>query len=64
MTHPNEAFDSKRLLQEVWDYPNDTGSPDLVRMNIKNLRRKIEPDSGNPQFILTISRHGYAIAKK
>jgi DNA-binding response OmpR family regulator len=64
MTHPDEAFSSERLLQEVWDYPNDMGSPDLVRMHIKNLRRKIEPDSGNPQFILTISRHGYTIAKE
>jgi two-component system alkaline phosphatase synthesis response regulator PhoP/two-component system response regulator RpaA len=38
------------------------GSPDLVRMHIRNLRRKIEPDSGKPQFILTVSRHGYTIA--
>lgn len=63
MTHPGETFSSERLLHEVWDYPSDMGSPDLVRMHIKNLRRKIEPDSGKPQFILTISRHGYTIAK-
>jgi two-component system alkaline phosphatase synthesis response regulator PhoP/two-component system response regulator RpaA len=40
------------------------GSPDLVRMHIKNLRRKIEPDARNPQYILTISRHGYTIARQ
>ena len=64
MTHPDDVFSSDRLLREVWDYPTDLGSPDLVRMHIKNLRRKIEPDSSNPQFILTISRHGYTIAKE
>jgi DNA-binding response OmpR family regulator len=63
MTHPDEIFSSERLLQEVWDYPSDMGSPDLVRMHIKNLRRKIEPDARNPQYILTISRHGYTIAR-
>jgi two-component system response regulator RpaA len=63
MTHPEETFSSERLLREVWDYPSDVGSPDLVRMHIKNLRRKIEPDSSKPRFILTIFRHGYTIAK-
>ncbi len=64
MSHPNDIFSSERLLHEVWDYPSDVGSPDLVRMHIKNLRRKIEPDSSNPRFILTIPRHGYTIAKE
>ena len=63
MTHPGETFSSERLLREVWDYPGDMGSTDLVRMHIKNLRRKIEPDSHEPRFILTVSRHGYTIAK-
>jgi DNA-binding response OmpR family regulator len=62
MTHPNEVFTSDRLLQEVWDYPSESGSPDLVRMHIKNLRTKIEKDPSKPQFILTIPRRGYTIA--
>ena len=64
MSHPNDIFSSERLLHEVWDYPSDVGSPDLVRMHIKNLRRKIEPDSNHPRFILTIPSHGYTIAKE
>ncbi|MCB9076797.1 MAG: response regulator transcription factor [Anaerolineaceae bacterium] len=62
MTHPNEVFTSDRLLKEVWDYPSESGSPDLVRMHIKNLRRKVEEDPSKPQFILTIPRRGYTIA--
>lgn len=64
MTHSNEVFTSDKLLQEVWDYPADTGSPDLVRMHIKNLRNKIETDPRNPQVIITIPRRGYTIAGK
>jgi DNA-binding response OmpR family regulator len=62
MTHPNEVFTSERLLKEVWDYPSESGSPDLVRMHIKNLRNKIEVDPHNPEYILTIPRRGYTIA--
>jgi two-component system alkaline phosphatase synthesis response regulator PhoP/two-component system response regulator RpaA len=62
MMHPNEVFTSDRLLQEVWNYPSESGSPDLVRMHIRNIRNKIEPDPSSPRFILTIPRRGYTIA--
>lgn len=62
MSHPGQVFSGERLLRELWDYPSDTGSPDLVRMHIRNLRLKIEPDSQTPRFILTVPRHGYTIA--
>ncbi len=62
MMHSDEVFNSDRLLQEVWDYPSESGSPDLVRMHIKNLRSKIESDPSQPEFILTIPRRGYTIA--
>ncbi|MCG3210104.1 MAG: Transcriptional regulatory protein WalR [Anaerolineae bacterium] len=62
MSHPGQVFSGERLLRELWDYPSDTGSPDLVRMHVRNLRLKIEPDSRNPRFLLTVPRHGYTIA--
>ncbi len=64
MSHPNQVFSGERLLRELWDYPSDTGSPDLVRMHIRNLRLKVEADSRTPEYILTIPRHGYTIASK
>ena len=64
MVHPNEVFTSDRLLQEVWDYPSESGSPDLVRMHIKNLRQKIETDPRKPEHIITIPRRGYTIASE
>jgi DNA-binding response OmpR family regulator len=62
MSHPNEVFSPERLLQEVWDYPHDTGSPDLVRVHIKNLRSKIEVNPTKPKFIRTIKGHGYTVS--
>ena len=61
MTHPGEIFSPSRLLDEVWDYPSDAGSPDLVRVHIKNLRERIEDDPRNPLFIRTVPGYGYTI---
>lgn len=61
MTHPGEIFSPTRLLDEVWDYPSDSGSPDLVRVHIKNLREKIEENPREPAFIKTIPGYGYTI---
>jgi DNA-binding response OmpR family regulator len=63
MSHPGEVFSSIRLLQAVWDYPTDTGSTDLVRVHIKNIRGKIEPDPKHPVYIKTVPRRGYTMPK-
>ncbi|GAB4475486.1 MAG: response regulator transcription factor [Anaerolineales bacterium] len=61
MSHPGQVFSPARLLDEVWDYPSDAGSPDLVRVHIKNLRERIEEDPSHPKFIRTIPGYGYTI---
>jgi DNA-binding response OmpR family regulator len=61
MSNAGQVFSSERLLQEVWDFPYDTGSTDLVRAHIKNLREKIESNSRAPIYLRTIPRHGYTI---
>ena len=61
MSHPGEIFSPARLLDEIWDYPSDAGSPDLVRVHIKNLRNRIETDPLFPAFIETIPGYGYTI---
>ena len=63
MSHAGQVFSSDRLLQEVWDFPYDTGSTDLVRAHIKNLREKIEPNPRSPIYLRTVPRHGYMIAE-
>ena len=61
MSHPGEIFSPSRLLDEVWDYPSDTGSSDLVRVHIRNLRERIEKDPRNPVIIKTVAGYGYTI---
>jgi len=61
MRHPGEIFSPNRLLDEVWDYPSDTGSPDLVRVHVKNLRERVEDDPRTPTFIRTVPGYGYTI---
>jgi DNA-binding response OmpR family regulator len=64
MSHPGEIFSPARLLDEVWDYPSDAGSPDLVRVHIKNLRERVEDDAHNPKFIETVAGYGYTIREE
>jgi len=61
MTHPNKIFSPALLLDEVWDYPSETGSADLVRVHIKNIREVVEVDPKNPVFIKTVQGYGYTI---
>ena len=62
MSNPDQVFTSQQLLQDVWDYPPEAGSPELVRAHIKNLRDKIEPESSAPTYIRTIQGHGYTFS--
>lgn len=62
MLHAGEVFSPNRLLDEVWDYPSHTGSQDLVRVHIKNLRKRIEKDPHHPQFIRTVPGFGYTVS--
>jgi DNA-binding response OmpR family regulator len=62
MSNAGQVFTSQQLLQDVWDYPRDTGSPELVRAHIKNLRDKIEPEPATPTYIRTIQGHGYTFS--
>lgn len=65
MEHTNQALSPDHLLQAVWDYPPDTGDPDLVRAHVRNLRAKLESgesgDSG-AHYIRTIHGVGYMIS--
>lgn len=62
MSNADQVFNSQQLLQDVWDYPRDTGSPELVRAHIKNLREKLEPAPSDPIYICTVQGHGYTFS--
>ena len=61
MLHAGQVLSTEQLLHQVWHYPPGTGSPELVRAHIKNLRNKIEPNPKEPLFLKTVGRFGYTI---
>lgn len=50
----------RRLLRQVWGpgYANDVH---LLRVNVSNLRQKIEPEPARPRYILTEPGVGYRL---
>ncbi len=51
----------KRLLEHVWGPAYLTASHHMLHVNISNLRRKIERDPTQPEYILTETRVGYRL---
>lgn len=49
------------LLREVWGYQDEVHSR-TVDTHIAELRRKLEPDAGHPQYLLTVRKAGYRLA--
>jgi DNA-binding response OmpR family regulator len=48
----------EQLIEIVFGYDFD-GSDRTVDVHIKNIRKKIEEDSKNPKYILTVTKVGY-----
>ena len=60
VTHAGKVLTHHQLLRQVWGigYEADTH---MLRVNISNLRRKLEPDPTRPQYILTEPGVGYRL---
>jgi two-component system KDP operon response regulator KdpE len=59
--HANRVVVHNDLLSAVWGpaYRNDV---DYLRAYVRYLRRKLEPDPSNPQYVLTSQGVGYMLA--
>lgn len=58
MESKNHSLSREEILRKVWG-DNYFGDPKIVDVNIRRLRRKIEEDSSNPQYIKTVWGYGY-----
>jgi two-component system KDP operon response regulator KdpE len=58
--HPGRVLTHRQLLQKVWGDAYETEAH-LLRVNMSNLRRKIEPDPTRPRFIITEPGVGYRL---
>lgn len=60
VTHAGRVLTHQQILRQVWGvgYANELH---LLRVNISNLRHKIEPDPARPSYILTEPGVGYRL---
>jgi two-component system KDP operon response regulator KdpE len=56
--HTNQAVPHRELLQAVWG-PDYGDQVEYLRVFIMNLRKKIEPNPDNPEYIVTEPWIGY-----
>ena len=52
------TYDS--IIKHIWGV-NPGGDTRILRVNITNIRKKIEKDTSNPEFIITEPGIGYRI---
>lgn len=58
--HAGKVLTHRQMLREVWGVAYESENH-LLRVNISNLRRKIEPDPNRPEYILTEPGIGYRL---
>lgn len=59
ITHAGKVITHRQLLKLVWGENYD--DMHILRVNISNLRRKIETDPARPRYIVTESGVGYRV---
>jgi two-component system alkaline phosphatase synthesis response regulator PhoP len=60
--HPGRPFSREQLMELVYDVAYG-GYDRAIDSHIKNLRRKIEPDSRQPHYVLTVYGIGYKLGE-
>ena len=63
MATPGRVFTRSELLDRVLGQESDVFER-TIDAHVKNLRRKIEPDPGHPQYVITVRGAGYRFARE
>jgi DNA-binding response OmpR family regulator len=59
--HPGQTFSRAQLLDRLHGVAYE-GFDRSIDAHVKNLRRKLEPDPAEPQYVLTVYGIGYKFA--
>ncbi|WP_127529338.1 response regulator transcription factor [Paenibacillus kobensis] len=59
--HPGRTFSREELVEKVLGFDFE-GDARAIDQHVKNLRYKIESDSKNPQYVITVFAVGYRFA--
>jgi DNA-binding response OmpR family regulator len=57
-SHPGRVYSRRMLLEALWGSA-DFRDPRTIDVHVRHLREKLERDSRNPEFILTVRSVGY-----
>lgn len=60
MQRHGQTVSPSEILKEVWGYDPDDDI-ETIRVHIRHLRTKLEPDPRHPQFIKTVYGAGYCL---
>jgi two-component system KDP operon response regulator KdpE len=60
VAHAGKVLTHRQLLRQVWGAGYE-GEAHLLRVNMSNLRHKLEPDAARPHYILTEPGVGYRL---
>jgi two-component system KDP operon response regulator KdpE len=60
VTDAGKVLTHHQLLRQVWGVGYDQ-EVHMLRVNVSNLRRKIEPDPARPRYVLTEPGVGYRL---
>lgn len=58
VSHPGKVFSKETLFDEIWGL-DPLGDTATVAVHVQRIRKKIEKDPGNPEYIETLWGTGY-----
>lgn len=61
MQNPGVPFSREDLLEKVWGYGDFLGDVNTVDVTVSRLRKKLERDPSNPEYLITKRGVGYYI---
>ena len=56
-----KVFSAEELYEKIWNEPYFYACNNTVMVHIRNLRRKVEPNADDPQYIKTVWGKGYRV---
>ncbi len=61
MQRRGSIVSAEELLEKVWEFFPGTGSSELVRSHMRNLRNKLRIVTGGADLVQTVPRRGYRL---
>ncbi len=56
-----KIFTIENIYESVWEEPFFYSANNTVMVHIRNLRKKLEPDPGNPRYVVNVWGKGYRV---